>query len=82
MGKLDMRAFALSSGIIWSFYLLSLGLLAATMNVGTKFVELLASVYIGYAPTIGGSFIGMLWGFLDGSVCGIAFAWLYNKFSK
>jgi hypothetical protein len=29
-----------------------------------------------------GSLIGLVWGFVDGLVCGFVFSWLYNKLAK
>lgn len=37
--------------------------------------------YFGYSFTVPGAFIGMVWGFLDGALCGALFAWIYNKFA-
>ena len=42
-------------------------------------VDVLASGYIGYAPSFFGGIIGGLWGFFDGLIGAAAFAWLYNR---
>jgi len=31
--------------------------------------------------TVGGAFVGLIWGFVDGLIVGAIFAWLYNKIS-
>jgi hypothetical protein len=35
-------------------------------------------LYRGYSVSAAGSVIGMIWGFVDGLVGGVVFAWLYN----
>lgn len=39
----------------------------------------LSHIYRGYEITLLGSFIGLVWGFLDGLIGGAIFAWLYNQ---
>jgi hypothetical protein len=43
----------------------------------------MASIYPGYeaSPTIDSLVLGTLYGFLDGSIAGLLFAWLYNTFA-
>jgi len=38
-------------------------------------------VYRGYNISALGSFIGLAWGFVDGMIGGLVFAWLYNRFA-
>jgi hypothetical protein len=40
----------------------------------------LSKIYRGYTITPLGSVIGLLWGLLDGFICGAILAWLYNRF--
>ena len=80
--KLDVKAFGLSLGIVWAAAILILGLLAAYSGYGIKFVSAMGSLYIGYRPTLTGSIVGAIWGFVDAAIAGVIFAWLYNKLSK
>jgi len=80
--KLDVKAFGLACGIIWSIAMLSLGLLNTFSDWGAGLEGVMATLYIGYAPTLLGSIIGALWGFADAGIGGMAIAWLYNKFAK
>lgn len=82
MVKLDIKAFGLSLGIIWSLGVFLIGILSLLLNWGIPFVDLLSSFYKGYSATLTGSFIGAIWGFADAFVGGILFAWLYNKLSR
>lgn len=79
--KLNVKAFALTCGLIWG-----LGLFCITWwiiffegqappEAGPPFLGL---VYRGYRFTTAGSLIGLVWAFLDGLVGGAVFAWLYN----
>jgi len=76
---LNIRAFALTCGIFWAVVLFLLSLLTMKTGLGLSFVNMVSEVYLGYGPTFVGALIGAVWGFLDGLVCGVIFAWLYNK---
>ena len=39
-------------------------------------------IYIGYSFTPMGSLIGAVWGFIDGGIAGVIFAWLYNLIDR
>ncbi len=82
MAKLDVKAMGLSLGITWGICVLSMGLADMTSGWGGTFVRALGTFYIGYKPTIIGSIIGGIWGFIDMGIGGIVIAWLYNKFAK
>ena len=79
--KLDIKAVGLSAGIIWGAAVFLIGL-AAMQGYGVEFMQLIASVYPGYTPTVTGSIIGGIIGFIDMGIGGVIFAWLYNKLSK
>lgn len=71
----------LAIGILWGAGVLLTGLIAAFSGWAGEAVFVLASVYIGYSATIAGSLIGTAWALVDGFVCGIIVAWLYNRFA-
>jgi hypothetical protein len=48
---------------------------------GGSTLALLHKFYMGYSVTWLGGIIGLVWGFVDGFICGAIFAWLYNKLS-
>ncbi len=79
--KLSPLALGLSLGVIWGASVLLMGLLAHYFAYGTAFVSAMGVVYIGYEPSIAGSLIGALFGFIDALVAGILIAWLYNIFA-
>ncbi len=45
---------------------------------GTAVVTSLASIYPGYAPTVGGAIIGAIWALICGFIGGVILAWVYN----
>lgn len=67
MGKLDVKALAVGLGVSWAVSMLFAGWVSI-FGWGIKFVEVMSSVYIGYAPTFLGGTIGAIWGFIDGAI--------------
>jgi len=82
MVKLDIKAFGLSVGIVWGLAMFTLGLINTSGHWGSGIVEVMSTLYIGYKPTVLGSIIGGIWGFLDAGIGGVVVAWLYNKIAK
>ena len=80
--KLSPLPFGLSLGVIWGASVLLMGLLAHYFAYGNAFVTAMGVVYIGYDPSITGSIIGAIFGFIDALVGGVLIAWLYNVFSS
>lgn len=76
--KLNIKAFALTCGIIWGVGLFALTLWIIAFDGPTHEVTLIGKLYRGYTISPLGSIIGLLYGFLDGLVGGAAFAWIYN----
>jgi hypothetical protein len=81
MERLSIKAVAVALGATWGFLVLSLGWTSA-FGWGTKAVETLSSVYIGYAPGFVGGIIGGLWAFADGAIGGAIFALIYNRVAR
>ena len=78
--KLNVRAMALTWGILWG-----LGIFLATLwdilfDGASGEVTLLGRIYRGYHISFAGSLFGLLWGLVDGLVCGALFPWVYNLF--
>ena len=83
--KLDVKAMALTLGMLWGVLVMFLTGVANLIwdGYGQGFLEVMSSVYPGYKATAGFGqvLIGTLYGLLDGTVCGAIFAWLYNRFA-
>lgn len=82
MGEgVNAQALGLAGGLLWGASVLVLGLGAIWVSDWAVFVDWLGQFYLGYEPTIIGSIIGGVWGFLDLFIGLFVFAWLYNYFS-
>jgi len=82
MSKLDVRAFGSACGIVWGSAMFLLGLMNMGCSWGSGIQQGMATLYIGYKPTILGSIIGGIWGFFDVGIGGVVVAWIYNKLAK
>ena len=76
--KLNVKAFAVSCGIIWGLGLFGLTWWIMSFDGATGEATLIGKCYRGYTISPIGSVIGLAWGFADGLVGGAVFAWLYN----
>lgn len=81
--RLSPLAFGLAIGIVWAIVVFSAGFTAQpSWGYGVGFVTSLSSIYIGYGPSLEGSFIGALWALIDGLIVGLLIAWVYNFFAS
>jgi hypothetical protein len=80
--KLNIKAFALTCGLVWGIglFLLTWWLMAFGGSTGEP--TLIGRIYRGYNISPAGSFIGLAWAFGDGLLMGAIFAWLYNLVSR
>ena len=80
--RLDIKAFALSFGIIWGIGLFFMTWWIIFFGDAQGQRTFIGLVYRGYELSPAGSFYGLVWGFVDGAVGGAIFAWLYNKLAN
>jgi hypothetical protein len=80
--KLNVKAFALACGLIWGIGLFLLTWWVIAFEGATHEMTLIGHIYRGYNISAAGSFIGMVWGFVDGLIGGAVLAWLYNALAK
>ncbi|MEW6215553.1 MAG: bacteriophage holin [Nitrospirota bacterium] len=81
--KFKPFALGLSLGIVWGGALFITTWLSYSTGYGKLFLEALAvSLYPGYAISPVGSFVGLLYGFLDLFIMGTILGWVYNKIAK
>jgi len=76
--KLNVKAFALTCGLLWGIGLLILTWWIVLFEGSTGTATFIGKMYRGYNLSISGGLIGLLWGFFDGLITGLIFAWLYN----
>lgn len=80
--KLNLKALGFAAGIIWGVAVFLLTLISIGSGYADKALKGVASIYPGYSVTIGGSFIGLVYGFVDGFVTAVIFGLIYNAFVK
>ncbi len=79
--KLNVKAFALTCGILWGIGLFISTWWIIVFEGATGEPTLLGRFYLGFNISPAGSFIGFVWALVDGLVGGAIFAWLYNLIS-
>ncbi len=77
--KLNIKAFALTCGILWGLGLFFLTWWIIAFDGSLPGPLLISRIYRGYTITPVGSVIGLVYGFFDALIGGAIFAWLYNK---
>lgn len=77
--KLNIKAFALTCGILWGLGLFALTWWILAFDGSISAPTLIGRVYRGYTITPWGSLIGLIYAFIDGLIGGAIFAWLYNR---
>lgn len=80
--RLHVVGFGLALGLTWSLGMLCLGLMSYYFAWGTNIVVGLSDLYIGFTPTLLGSIVGALWGFVDMFIAGMIIALIYNFVAK
>ncbi len=81
MNKCHPIALGVSLGILWSVYVVFIGI-TAMFGWGNALLLTISSLYIGYGASVIGIIIGALWAFTDGFIAGVVIAWIYNQIAK
>lgn len=80
--KLSLKAAAITAGLMSAGYILSIGLIhLADPAYGAGFWAVVNSVYAGlhFAHEWENVALGTVYGFLDGAIGGLIFAWIYDR---
>ena len=80
--KLNVKAFALTCGLILGGGLFFITWWIILTGGATGESTFIGRVYLGYRISPLGSIIGLIWAFVDGLIGGGIFAWLYNRISS
>lgn len=78
----NMHNAGLRLGVILGLSLLIIALLGMFLGVGMPVVELLGSLYIGFAASFMGALIGFSYGLLHGYVVGAIAAHIVDRFGR
>lgn len=74
MGKMNAKAFGMACGVLWGGAMLIAGLIDTASTWGDAWGKVVESVYLGYTPTILGSIIIGIWGFVTAGIWGLIFS--------
>lgn len=78
--KLKPIALGASIGIVWGGSLFLTTWLSYFTGYGELFLKTMAqSIYPGYKISPLGSFLGLIYGFIDGLISGALVGWIYNR---
>jgi len=80
--KLSVLGLGYALATVSAICALVLGLSAWLFGYGVELVNVLSSIYIGFAPTFWGMIIGIVLMAIDGFIGGLLIAYFYNKFQK
>jgi len=76
--KLNVRALALTTGLLWGFGLFFLTWWIILFEGSTGQTMFIGHIYRGYNISPVGSVYGLLWGLPDGAIGGALLGWIYN----
>ena len=76
--RLSACAFGISLGIITGISMMFFAWSSWMWGYGTSMIDQWGSVFPGVAASLKGGFVGLAWGFLEGYILGIVWAWIYN----
>lgn len=78
--KLKPFALGIGLGTVWGVSIFITTWVSYYTGYGRLFLEVMAgSIYPGYSISPLGSFIGLIYGFIDGVIGGAAVGWIYNR---
>ena len=77
-----VRKIAVTGGLIWGILMFGTTLAGVYWGYGIAFLNGIASIYTGYSISVGGAFLGFIYGFVDVFIGVYIFAWVYNKVGK
>jgi hypothetical protein len=79
--KLDVKAMAITLGLIWGVALFGMTWWVILFDGATGEPTLIGRLYRGYSISPMGSVIGLIWAVPDGFIGGALIAWMYNFFA-
>jgi hypothetical protein len=80
--RLNVKAFALTCAVLWGIALFLITWWIIAFEGPTGEATFIGRVYRGYSLSAIGSFVGLVWAFVDGLIGGAVFAWLYNYLAR
>ena len=78
----NVKQVALAGGILWGGMIFLVTLANVFWGYGTAFLKVWMSIYPGFTLTVGGSIIGLIYGFLDMYIGIYIIDWVYRAVEK
>lgn len=78
----NAKNFGIAGGLVCGLLMFFFTWVAILTGHGAHALELMMSMFPGYATTIVGSFVGFVYGFIKGFVVFFGIAWFYNWLSS
>lgn len=78
--KLNIKAMAIASGLLWGIGLFVMTWWLIAFEGASDDPTWIGKFYRGYTISPMGSMIGLLWSIPDAFIGGAVFAWMYNMF--
>lgn len=78
--KLNPTKLGFAAGILWGLTLFVMTWISMYTGWAMFWLSMWMDVYPGYDLSITGTFIGLVYGFIDAFVALFIFGWLYNLF--
>ena len=79
--KLNAVKFGIAAGLVWGIYVFAISLIAET-GYALGLVQALGQLYIGDSASLGGAFLGFIYGFLDAFIGFYLIGLFYNMMTK
>lgn len=76
--KLNVKAFALTCGVVWGLGLFLLTWWIIAFEGSTREITTIGRIYRGFNISPLGSVVGLVWALIDGAIGGAIFALIYN----
>lgn len=82
--KLHALNFGLAGGIVTGLCIFLTTIMTAVWGLFPLYTSIIEDIYgfIGFSATVGGAFLGAVYGFIDGFIAVWVFALIYNKLQK
>ncbi|MBT3233028.1 MAG: hypothetical protein HN356_09445 [Calditrichaeota bacterium] len=80
--QLNLKRTSVISGIVCALGFLSISMWIVIRDGSTGRRNVISKVYRGFNFSVPGSLIGSVWAFVDGLLCGAAYAWLHNRITN
>src|SRR5262245_32247698 len=80
--RLSAISLGIAAAVVSALGMVVLGVMSMHYGIGAKWIELMATMYKGYAANWHGIGIGAAYAAVEGFVWGLVFGWVYNICAK